>query len=70
MPLDVVAESDQVLAHLLEPFLRDQTLRTLQLLPRLHQFFLALKHGQPRMVEVVPQLDALAVEILVVRSEA
>jgi hypothetical protein len=40
-----------------------------QLLAGFHHLFLALKYGQPRVVEVIPQLDPLAVQILVIRSK-
>jgi hypothetical protein len=70
VPLDAVAQPDQVLAHLLEALLRDDALRALWLLPRLHHLLLALEDGQPGVVEVVPQLDPPAVQVLVVRGEA
>ena len=66
MPLNTIAEPHEVLAHLLQPLLRDQRLPALQLLAALHHLLLPLEHGQPGMVEVVPQLDALVVEVLVV----
>jgi hypothetical protein len=70
VPLDAVAQPDQVLAHLLEALLWDNALRALWLLPGLHHFLLALEDGQPGVVEVVPQLDPPAVQVLVVRGEA
>jgi len=70
MPLYAVTEPHQVFAHLLEPFLWNQALWPLQLLTRFQHLFLALEERQPGMVKIVPQLDPLAVQILVVRSEA
>jgi hypothetical protein len=70
VPLNAVTQPDKLLAHLLEPFLRNEALGALKLLARFHHFFLPLEHGQPRVVEVVPQLYPVTVQVLVVRREA
>lgn len=66
--LNVVAMADKVVHHALNFLLRDKALGSLRAL--LEQVLLLLKDTQPRMVEVVPQLDPVGVKTLVVRGQA
>lgn len=54
MSFNPVAESHELLAHLLEAFLTDQCLTSLWCDPGLGHVFLFLEERQPRVVEVVP----------------
>lgn len=53
VPLDIIAQTDQVIPHLLKVVLGDQALAWAQL-ARLHEVFLRLKGAQPCVIEVVP----------------
>ncbi len=69
MTLDTVTQPHKLFAHLLQPVLRDWALGSLRLLARFHHVFLCLENPQPSMVKIIPQLDSIAVQALVVRGE-
>lgn len=70
VPVNIVTETDKVIAHFLDVFLCDQRLAATECPARLHHVLLRLKCGQPRVVKIIPQLDSVRVQRLVVRCEA
>ena len=67
--LKPIAELDQFFTHFFELCLRNERLSALKFRFRLHHVFLSLEKRQPCIIEITPQLNAIGVELFVVRGE-
>lgn len=73
MLLKLIAQVDQILSHGLQPLPAQQT-RLRWLMARrneiMRQILLFLAHGQPAEIEVVPELEPVCVEKVVVTEDS
>lgn len=69
VPFNTIAKPDKLITQLLKTVKCDQCLSPSERAARVHQLLLCLKSSQPSVVEIVPQLDSVTVQILIVRGK-
>ena len=69
VPFNAIAKPDKFITQLLKPIQCDQSLPPPERAAQFHELLLSLKSSQPSVVEVVPQLDPVTVQVLIVRCE-